>query len=353
MRASLEPRPRGRTLRARRDPRPAADAAVRPGWWSRAELEGERVASVERRGKYLVVRFESGRVLLVSPPDDGELPARPDGSPGRRPAHACCCQARRRIGRRLPRRPALRHVAARSNPASSTRYLAARLGDEPLGRGFGPAGARRRARGPARAAEGGAARPAHGRGPREHLRRRGALARADPPAATGARARRPTRSARSTARFARRSAWASPARARRCATTRSPTAGAGRCSTSSGSTAARASRATAAARRSRRRAPAAAGRGTAPPASGATADLGRAARAARPAGRRGRAARARCSRRSARRRRGSAAPSSRRSDRAASGGTRPRRRARSPRSEMPRESSSAFARTQKPHQRVV
>ena len=30
-----------------------------------AELEGERVAAVERRGKYLIVRFESGLVLLV------------------------------------------------------------------------------------------------------------------------------------------------------------------------------------------------------------------------------------------------------------------------------------------------
>jgi formamidopyrimidine-DNA glycosylase len=30
-----------------------------------AELAGERVAAVERRGKYLVVRFESGRALLV------------------------------------------------------------------------------------------------------------------------------------------------------------------------------------------------------------------------------------------------------------------------------------------------
>jgi formamidopyrimidine-DNA glycosylase len=30
-----------------------------------AELEGEQVAAVERRGKYLVVRFETGRVLLV------------------------------------------------------------------------------------------------------------------------------------------------------------------------------------------------------------------------------------------------------------------------------------------------
>jgi formamidopyrimidine-DNA glycosylase len=30
-----------------------------------AELEGERVARVDRRGKYLIVRFESGRALLV------------------------------------------------------------------------------------------------------------------------------------------------------------------------------------------------------------------------------------------------------------------------------------------------
>jgi formamidopyrimidine-DNA glycosylase len=30
-----------------------------------AELVGERVSAVERRGKYLVVRFESGRVLLI------------------------------------------------------------------------------------------------------------------------------------------------------------------------------------------------------------------------------------------------------------------------------------------------
>jgi formamidopyrimidine-DNA glycosylase len=30
-----------------------------------AELEGERVSAVERRGKYLVVRFESGRALLA------------------------------------------------------------------------------------------------------------------------------------------------------------------------------------------------------------------------------------------------------------------------------------------------
>src|SRR5947209_4300871 len=30
-----------------------------------AELEGEVVAAVERRGKYLIVRFETGRALLI------------------------------------------------------------------------------------------------------------------------------------------------------------------------------------------------------------------------------------------------------------------------------------------------
>ena len=30
-----------------------------------AELEGERVSALERRGKYLIVRFESGRALLI------------------------------------------------------------------------------------------------------------------------------------------------------------------------------------------------------------------------------------------------------------------------------------------------
>src|SRR5881275_2147085 len=30
-----------------------------------AELQGERVAAVDRRGKYLIVRFESGLVLLI------------------------------------------------------------------------------------------------------------------------------------------------------------------------------------------------------------------------------------------------------------------------------------------------
>src|SRR5438034_2563296 len=45
-----------------------------------AELEGERVAAVERRGKYLVVRFESGRVLLIHLRMTGSLLSAPKGS---------------------------------------------------------------------------------------------------------------------------------------------------------------------------------------------------------------------------------------------------------------------------------
>jgi formamidopyrimidine-DNA glycosylase len=45
-----------------------------------AELEGERVESVGRRGKYLVVRFESGRVLLIHLRMTGSLLHAPGGS---------------------------------------------------------------------------------------------------------------------------------------------------------------------------------------------------------------------------------------------------------------------------------
>src|ERR1700759_5809162 len=45
-----------------------------------AELEGERVAEVGRRGKYLVVWFESGRVLLIHLRMTGSLLHAPAGS---------------------------------------------------------------------------------------------------------------------------------------------------------------------------------------------------------------------------------------------------------------------------------
>ncbi|HVS85083.1 MAG TPA: bifunctional DNA-formamidopyrimidine glycosylase/DNA-(apurinic or apyrimidinic site) lyase [Gaiellaceae bacterium] len=45
-----------------------------------AELQGERVAAVERRGKYLIVRFDSGRVLLVHLRMTGSLLHAPRGT---------------------------------------------------------------------------------------------------------------------------------------------------------------------------------------------------------------------------------------------------------------------------------
>jgi formamidopyrimidine-DNA glycosylase len=45
-----------------------------------AELQGERVAAVERRGKYLIVRFESDRVLLIHLRMTGSLLHVPRGS---------------------------------------------------------------------------------------------------------------------------------------------------------------------------------------------------------------------------------------------------------------------------------
>ena len=96
-----------------------------------AELEGERVAAVERRGKYLVVRFESGRVLLIHLRMTGSLLCAPHGS--------------------LPDDPHRRAVVNLDNgsdvayrdvrrfgtwlllePGEDEPYLGTRVGDEPL-----------------------------------------------------------------------------------------------------------------------------------------------------------------------------------------------------------------------------
>src|SRR6476660_2016147 len=50
-----------------------------------AELEGERVAAVERRGKYLIFRFESERVLLIHLRMTGSLRHVTNGSPAEDP----------------------------------------------------------------------------------------------------------------------------------------------------------------------------------------------------------------------------------------------------------------------------
>ncbi|HLX32216.1 MAG TPA: bifunctional DNA-formamidopyrimidine glycosylase/DNA-(apurinic or apyrimidinic site) lyase [Gaiellaceae bacterium] len=96
-----------------------------------AELEGERVEDVGRRGKYLVVRFESGRVLLIHLRMTGSLLHAAGGSlpddPHRRAVvklddgSDVAYRDVRRFGTWLL-----------LEPGEAEPYLAARVGDEPL-----------------------------------------------------------------------------------------------------------------------------------------------------------------------------------------------------------------------------
>ena len=96
-----------------------------------AELEGERVAAVERRGKYLVVRFESGRALLIHLRMTGSLLSAPSESlpddPHRRAVvnlddgSDVAYRDVRRFGTWLL-----------LEPGEAEPYIAARVGDEPL-----------------------------------------------------------------------------------------------------------------------------------------------------------------------------------------------------------------------------
>ena len=96
-----------------------------------AELEGERVAAVERRGKYLVVRFESGRILLIHLRMTGSLLHAPSGSlqddPHRRAVVTLddgsdvAYRDVRRFGTWLL-----------LEPGEAEPYLGERVGDEPL-----------------------------------------------------------------------------------------------------------------------------------------------------------------------------------------------------------------------------
>jgi formamidopyrimidine-DNA glycosylase len=101
-----------------------------------AELEGERVAAVERRGKYLVLKFESGRVLLIHLRMTGSLRharrgALPDDDPYRRAVITLddgsdvAYRDVRRFGTWLL-----------VEPGELEPYLAIRVGAEPLGTRF-------------------------------------------------------------------------------------------------------------------------------------------------------------------------------------------------------------------------
>ena len=96
-----------------------------------AELQGERVAAVERRGKYLIVRFDSGRVLLIHLRMTGSLLHAPGGSlqddPHRRAV------VRLDDGSDVAYRDVRRFGTwLLLEPGEVEPYLGARVGDEPL-----------------------------------------------------------------------------------------------------------------------------------------------------------------------------------------------------------------------------
>jgi formamidopyrimidine-DNA glycosylase len=129
VRAQLEPVLRGRRFERVeiRDPRlvrPYEPAEVA------GELEGERAAAVERRGKYLIVRFESDRVLLIHLRMTGSL---------RHSANGLAEDPHRRAVVRLDDGSDVAYRDVRRfgtwlvlEPGELAPYLATRIGDEPL-----------------------------------------------------------------------------------------------------------------------------------------------------------------------------------------------------------------------------
>ncbi len=118
-----------------------------------AELEGESVAAVDRRGKYLIVRFVSGRSLLIHLRMTGSLRHAPAGTLAEDP--------HRRAVVRLDDGSDVAYRDVRRfgtwlvlEPGELNSYLAQRLGPEPLGRltGRGLAARLERRRAPVKAA---------------------------------------------------------------------------------------------------------------------------------------------------------------------------------------------------------
>jgi formamidopyrimidine-DNA glycosylase len=96
-----------------------------------AELEGERVGAVERRGKYLVVRFETGRVLLIHLRMTGSLLHAPNGSSPDDPHRRAVVNLD--DGSDIAYRDVRRFGTwLLLEPGEEEPYLAGRLGEEPL-----------------------------------------------------------------------------------------------------------------------------------------------------------------------------------------------------------------------------
>jgi formamidopyrimidine-DNA glycosylase len=96
-----------------------------------AELEGERVVAVGRRGKYLVVRFESGRILLIHLRMTGSLLHAPSGSLEDDPHTRAVVTLE--DGSDVAYRDVRRFGTwLLLDPGEAEAYLGARVGDEPL-----------------------------------------------------------------------------------------------------------------------------------------------------------------------------------------------------------------------------
>src|SRR6266508_2608595 len=135
VRARLEPRLVGRRLQSVEISDPRVTRPFDPAEVA-AELVGERVAALERRGKYLVVRFESGRVLLIHLRMTGQLLHGNGASPADTDPHLRAV-VRLDDGSDVIYRDVRRFGTwLLVEPGGLDPYLAGRLGGEPLERTF-------------------------------------------------------------------------------------------------------------------------------------------------------------------------------------------------------------------------
>jgi len=100
-----------------------------------AELQGERVERLDRRGKYLIVRFESGRVLLIHLRMTGNVLCTDGEANGGDPHQRAVITLDN--GSDVVYRDVRRFGTwLLVEPDDVDAYLTSRLGDEPLGRRF-------------------------------------------------------------------------------------------------------------------------------------------------------------------------------------------------------------------------